>query len=113
MTARLNGFHKDVDRLHISIKGVQKPGKDAPERRPLDRKYSSPMMPAFMVSAPGKVILFGAHAGVHGKVRMTRVVLCRPRRDRLPRLTGRASRWLLSRQPFFCGLFLFLFFFCC
>lgn len=35
----------------------------------MDRKTSSPMMPAFMVSAPGKVIVFGEHAVVHGKVR--------------------------------------------
>ncbi|KAF3770904.1 putative Erg12 [Cryphonectria parasitica EP155] len=33
----------------------------------LSRKLSSPMMPAFMVSAPAKVILFGEHAVVHGK----------------------------------------------
>jgi mevalonate kinase len=26
------------------------------------------MMPAFMVSAPGKVIVYGEHAVVHGKV---------------------------------------------
>ena len=32
------------------------------------RKQSSPMMPPFMVSAPGKVIVFGEHAVVHGKV---------------------------------------------
>lgn len=32
------------------------------------RKASSPMAPAFMVSAPGKVIVFGEHAVVHGKV---------------------------------------------
>jgi mevalonate kinase len=37
------------------------------------RKLSSPMMPAFMVSAPGKVIVFGEHAVVHGKV-STRVL---------------------------------------
>lgn len=33
----------------------------------LDRRLSSPMMPAFMTSAPGKVIVFGEHAVVHGK----------------------------------------------
>jgi len=33
------------------------------------RKLSSPLMPAFMVSAPGKVIVYGEHAVVHGKVR--------------------------------------------
>lgn len=37
-------------------------------RRKMKRKQSSPMMPAFMVSAPGKVIMFGEHAVVHGKV---------------------------------------------
>ncbi|KAI1965004.1 Mevalonate kinase [Ophidiomyces ophidiicola] len=37
-------------------------------RRPnASRKPSSPMAPTFMVSAPGKVIVFGEHAVVHGK----------------------------------------------
>jgi len=35
------------------------------------RKVSSPLMPAFMVSAPGKVIVYGEHAVVHGKVSST------------------------------------------
>ncbi|RMZ87972.1 hypothetical protein DV736_g4792, partial [Chaetothyriales sp. CBS 134916] len=34
------------------------------------RKESSPMAPSFMVSAPGKVIVFGEHAVVHGKAAM-------------------------------------------
>ncbi|KAK8855224.1 mevalonate kinase [Apiospora arundinis] len=38
-----------------------------PVRVKMARKQSSPMMPAFMVSAPGKVIVFGEHAVVHGK----------------------------------------------
>ncbi|MCJ1288127.1 hypothetical protein MMC26_007482 [Xylographa opegraphella] len=36
----------------------------------LDRKSSSPMMPAFMTSAPGKIIVFGEHAVVYGKAAM-------------------------------------------
>ena len=36
----------------------------------LARKQSSPMMPPFMVSAPGKVIVYGEHAVVHGKVQL-------------------------------------------
>jgi mevalonate kinase len=35
----------------------------------MQRKASSPMAPPFMVSAPGKVIVFGEHSVVHGKVR--------------------------------------------
>ena len=34
----------------------------------VQRRQSTPLMPAFMVSAPGKVIVFGEHAVVHGKV---------------------------------------------
>jgi mevalonate kinase len=37
------------------------------------RKQSSPMMPPFMVSAPGKVIVYGEHAVVHGKVEASRL----------------------------------------
>ncbi|KAG7107188.1 hypothetical protein HYQ45_018299 [Verticillium longisporum] len=39
-------------------------------RQKMNRKASSPMAPAFMVSAPGKVIVCGEHAVVHGKVRL-------------------------------------------
>jgi len=42
-----------------------------------DRKMSSPMMPAFMVSAPGKVIVFGEHAVVYGKPAMAAAISLR------------------------------------
>ncbi|RMD40459.1 hypothetical protein DV735_g4661, partial [Chaetothyriales sp. CBS 134920] len=41
------------------------------------RKDSSPMAPAFMVSAPGKVIVFGEHAVVHGKAAMAAAISLR------------------------------------
>lgn len=48
-------------------------------RLKMDRKQSSPMAPAFMVSAPGKVIVFGEHSVVHGKVSCPRCRRCRAR----------------------------------
>src|SRR5271168_54394 len=46
-------------------------------RIPHQRKPSSPMAPAFMVSAPGKVIVFGEHAVVHGKAAMAAAIALR------------------------------------
>ena len=43
----------------------------------LRRRESQPMAPAFMVSAPGKVIVFGEHAVVHGKAAMAAAVSLR------------------------------------
>ncbi|TKA72432.1 hypothetical protein B0A49_06136 [Cryomyces minteri] len=44
---------------------------------PGTRKESSPLAPAFMVSAPGKVIVFGEHAVVHGKAAMAAAISLR------------------------------------
>ncbi|KAK4127786.1 mevalonate kinase [Parathielavia appendiculata] len=46
-------------------------------RSNMSRKKSSPMMPAFMVSAPGKVIVFGEHAVVHGKAAVAAAISLR------------------------------------
>ncbi|MBE3048507.1 hypothetical protein IMZ48_39600 [Candidatus Bathyarchaeota archaeon] len=48
--------------------GSPRQANGVPVRQRSRRKQSSPMMPPFMVSAPGKVIVFGEHAVVHGKV---------------------------------------------
>lgn len=42
-----------------------------------NRKQSSPMAPAFMVSAPGKVIVFGEHSVVHGKAAIAAAISLR------------------------------------
>ncbi|KAF2185093.1 mevalonate kinase-like protein [Zopfia rhizophila CBS 207.26] len=41
------------------------------------RKHSSPLMPSFMVSAPGKVIVYGEHAVVHGKAAIAAAISLR------------------------------------
>ena len=41
------------------------------------RKTSSPMAPTFMVSAPGKVIVFGEHAAVYGKLAIAAAISLR------------------------------------
>lgn len=54
-------------------------GNKALPQRPAqhERSYSTPMAPAFMVSAPGKVIVFGEHAVVHGKAAMAAAISLR------------------------------------
>ena len=50
------------------VSGGSRQANGVPLRQRSRRKQSSPMMPPFMVSAPGKVIVYGEHAVVHGKV---------------------------------------------
>jgi mevalonate kinase len=50
------------------------------------RRGSSPLMPPFMVSAPGKVIVYGEHAVVHGKVGWSCAVSCTVEPTDAPRL---------------------------
>lgn len=59
-----------------------------PLRQRSRRKQSSPMMPPFMVSAPGKVIVFGEHAVVHGKVSPLHILV--------PGRETSAANWLYS-----------------
>ncbi|KAF2842672.1 mevalonate kinase [Patellaria atrata CBS 101060] len=55
------------------------PAQNGNSPRPpgLTRKSSSPLMPAYMVSAPGKVIVYGEHAVVHGKAAIAAAISLR------------------------------------
>ncbi|EAQ90572.1 hypothetical protein CHGG_02507 [Chaetomium globosum CBS 148.51] len=87
-----SGFHSDsepdsisTDASDVSLESIDSvngtttngtsSSKVNPRRR--KRKQSSPMMPAFMVSAPGKVIVFGEHSVVHGKAAIAAAISLR------------------------------------
>lgn len=59
--------------------GTHSNGLLSPRQR-IERKMSTPLAPPFMVSAPGKVIVFGEHSVVHGKVRSLSRVWTSPER---------------------------------
>ena len=66
----VGSLRDDLQRTHLNG-AASASSSTAANPRAYDRKASSPMMPAFMVSAPGKVIVYGEHAVVHGKVRVS------------------------------------------
>lgn len=59
-------------RVRTQANGI---GHDLPF--PLKRSNSLPMSPAFMTSAPGKVIVYGEHAVVHGKAAVAAAISLR------------------------------------
>lgn len=68
MSDGINGINHDMKELHVDghVNGNGRPD-DEVQRIKMKRKMSSPMLPAFMVSAPGKVIVCGEHAVVYKK----------------------------------------------
>ncbi|KAJ5201825.1 uncharacterized protein N7498_006488 [Penicillium cinerascens] len=76
---RANGHGPDADSLSDSSLSTASNIVNGTKPRPpgMARKASSPMAPAFMVSAPGKVIVFGEHAVVHGKAALAAAISLR------------------------------------
>ncbi|KAK7730418.1 Mevalonate kinase [Cytospora paraplurivora] len=78
MATAANGNHDDVDHPHTNgSNGIRSPRAKGSHSRSLSRRVSSPMMPTFLVSAPGKVIVFGEHAVVHGKAAIAAAISLR------------------------------------
>ncbi|KAJ2904036.1 putative mevalonate kinase protein [Zalerion maritima] len=71
----VNGIHNGVDKMHIN--GHLSSSRNGNAQSKAQRKQSSPMMPAFMVSAPGKVIVFGEHSVVYGKTAIAAAISLR------------------------------------
>ncbi|KAJ5473386.1 hypothetical protein N7475_002952 [Penicillium sp. IBT 31633x] len=65
------------DSASVSSEPNEANGVGETKRPKMTRKSSSPMAPTFMVSAPGKVIVFGEHAVVHGKAAMAAAISLR------------------------------------
>ncbi|CAK7220541.1 Mevalonate kinase [Sporothrix curviconia] len=90
MTSGAHGHSRsrsDIDRVRIAMTANDETAAaaanadasnlQAQARYRMNRKASSPMMPAFMVSAPGKVIVFGEHSVVHGKAAVAAAISLR------------------------------------
>lgn len=68
---------EEMESLKVNGTAEATNGHEAAERPTIQRKPSSPMMPAFMTSAPGKVIVYGEHAVVYGKAAMAAAISLR------------------------------------
>lgn len=76
-TKQSNGYASD-SASNSSEDSPTTNGTTSLPHRPLhDRKLSNPLAPPFIVSAPGKVIVYGEHAVVHGKAAMAAAISLR------------------------------------
>ncbi|GAB7357512.1 hypothetical protein MBLNU459_g0043t1 [Dothideomycetes sp. NU459] len=72
-SATTNGAHSSSDEHDSPVRA----SASSHARPAHSRKASSPLAPPFMVSAPGKVIVYGEHAVVHGKAAIAAAISLR------------------------------------
>ena len=81
--ASINGWILPDEPYEEEMESLKKDGLDGPstdgksDRPTVSRKVSGPTMPAFMTSAPGKVIVYGEHAVVYGKAALAAAISLR------------------------------------
>lgn len=91
-TPQVNGKHSQTNgnghaprpqTKHVTVQvpidaPVHTPTTNGTKRIPMhDRKHSNPLAPPFIVSAPGKTIVYGEHAVVHGKAAIAAAISLR------------------------------------
>jgi mevalonate kinase len=73
-----NGHTTRLQSKHVTVVEPSTPSANGTRRIPMhDRKLSNPLAPPFLVSAPGKTIVYGEHAVVHGKAAIAAAISLR------------------------------------
>jgi mevalonate kinase len=77
-----NGHTTRLHSKHVTVveptNGTNTPAASGTRRIPMhDRKPSNPLAPPFLVSAPGKTIVYGEHAVVHGRAAIAAAISLR------------------------------------
>lgn len=76
--SQTNGHTTRLQSKHVTVVEPATNGANGTKRIPMhDRKMSNPLAPPFLVSAPGKTIVYGEHAVVHGKAAIAAAISLR------------------------------------
>lgn len=72
-----NGVKADTHARATETAGEEATTRSAPHNTTHSRKESNPLAPPFIVSAPGKTIVYGEHAVVHGRAAIAAAISLR------------------------------------